>query len=748
MAFSNNYTVNVDIKTRMSNIVPTYKQGETAVLKFKVFDNNKLFDFTDFTRAEIVFRLPSGESVVGEALLVDGLITYYFTGVEMAEVGRVQTLLSIYSGTTMVAVQPFIIHIYDSMKNQDLSYIGILQDLIAEVQLLEKTVEGSLVDIDSKIAQLDGAVLAEQTRESNETQRKLNETERITKESERNISESKRVSDEAIRVSNENQRIVDENLRLSTESARQLKEDERIINETERVNSETTRKASESERVINEGIRASAELTRDSNEAQRKSDESARNLSESQRISSESTRESNETARISAESQRVLDETTRKSNEQTRINNEVSRNSTFDTKVSQVNQAITDGNNFLTSSTHKREYSPLTQYYKNNEVLYNGSTWRCMQDCISVTPTEGVNWTLVAQRGIDGTGSVSSVNGISPDLSGNVNIDATSLGGVTQEVFAAHANNTEIHVTKLEKDKLATIESGAQINKVNSVNGQTGDVIVQGFSGNYSDLTGTPTEFKPTTHSHSISQVTGLQTELSSKYEKPLTGIPSTDLTSTVQTSLGKADTALQSVPDASTTTKGIVKLNDTLTSISANEALTANKGKDLSDKIDDLTGNLGTTNDNLIGLDSKVTQHLTEYSTLKTAINTHLNQQLSTTTLVTEPFNSPTTTTVNLGFRPDFIIVETIIRNTKYESYAVVYDGIAPAIKFKVVESDVFDIQGGLVSRLDYNGVSVINGVANFTATGLEITWTVNGTLPSVSGNRRLMITAFKHGA
>jgi hypothetical protein len=39
------------------------------------------------------------------------------------------------------------------------------------------------------------------------------------------------------------------------------------------------------------------------------------------------------------------------------------------------------------------------------------------------------------------------------------------------------------------------------------------------------------------------------KTTWSAKYDKPSGGIPSSDMTSAVQTSLGKADTALQSVP-------------------------------------------------------------------------------------------------------------------------------------------------------------------------------------------------------
>jgi hypothetical protein len=42
---------------------------------------------------------------------------------------------------------------------------------------------------------------------------------------------------------------------------------------------------------------------------------------------------------------------------------------------------------------------------------------------------------------------------------------------------------------------------------------------------------------------------TDLKNEINGKYAKPAGGIPKTDLASAVQTSLGKADSALQSVP-------------------------------------------------------------------------------------------------------------------------------------------------------------------------------------------------------
>lgn len=57
------------------------------------------------------------------------------------------------------------------------------------------------------------------------------------------------------------------------------------------------------------------------------------------------------------------------------------------------------------------------------------------------------------------------------------------------------------------------------------------------------------------THAHAISDVTGLSGDLDAKYEKPSTGIPKTDLAASVQTSLNKADSAVQSLSGYATET-------------------------------------------------------------------------------------------------------------------------------------------------------------------------------------------------
>lgn len=122
-------------------------------------------------------------------------------------------------------------------------------------------------------------------------------------------------------------------------------------------------------------------------------------------------------------------------------------------------------------------------------------------------------------------------------------------------------------------------------------------------SGNYNDLTNKPTIPSAVTES----TVSGWGfTKNAGTYSKPSTGIPKTDLASAVQTSLGKADTALQSyteqykgtitgvsangtsvatsgvanIPAASTSAYGVTKLSSATNSTSTSLAATASAVK------------------------------------------------------------------------------------------------------------------------------------------------------------------------
>lgn len=148
MAFNNTYTLNVDLKQSMTSVVPTFKQGESGFLRFRLFDNGHDLDVSTYTSSEILHKLPSGTTVLGNLDLInvngEQLLEYRYTGLEMAEVGKVQVQLVIQSANTNVAIRPFKVIIYEDISNDEITYVGILQELIAEVSLLKEELYKSI----------------------------------------------------------------------------------------------------------------------------------------------------------------------------------------------------------------------------------------------------------------------------------------------------------------------------------------------------------------------------------------------------------------------------------------------------------------------------------------------------------------------------------------------------------------------------------------------------------------------------
>lgn len=78
-------------------------------------------------------------------------------------------------------------------------------------------------------------------------------------------------------------------------------------------------------------------------------------------------------------------------------------------------------------------WSADTAYERNNVVTENGSTWQATKVNTNSKPSlTNTDWIMLAQRGVDGTGAVSSVNNVLPDENGNVQLDIKQ--GTVQKV--------------------------------------------------------------------------------------------------------------------------------------------------------------------------------------------------------------------------------------------------------------------------------------------------------------------------
>ena len=80
----------------------------------------------------------------------------------------------------------------------------------------------------------------------------------------------------------------------------------------------------------------------------------------------------------------------------------------------------------------QQAYNPSTSYDKLDAVQYNGSSFISLQDSNQGhTPDPSgptAWWDIIALKGVDGTGSVVSINSIGPDGSGNVLLTAADVG--------------------------------------------------------------------------------------------------------------------------------------------------------------------------------------------------------------------------------------------------------------------------------------------------------------------------------
>ncbi|RYI30627.1 hypothetical protein EVU96_09430 [Bacillus infantis] len=219
----------------------------------------------------------------------------------------------------------------------------------------------------------------------------------------------------------------------------------------------------------NENTRISNEDTRKLNESDRQSAEISRSEEESVRIQSETTRQADE-------DQRILNEQQRQDNESIRQQQESDRQQNTQTAITNAQQATADANSVVDTLTEQvtqaqsivdnvkgvGEFDIEATYQPNNFVRYNGSTYLCLQESIGNPPTDEIYFQLAAIRGQDGLGSVSSINNMSPDAEGNVQISKVEIGldnvdnvkQATKTEFNSHVENTVAHMTQAEKDKL------------------------------------------------------------------------------------------------------------------------------------------------------------------------------------------------------------------------------------------------------------------------------------------------------
>lgn len=130
--------------------------------------------------------------------------------------------------------------------------------------------------------------------------------------------------------------------------------------------------------------------------------------------------------------------------------------------------AINDMQAFINQFGNAETYDNGKLYKINNIVEFDGSGFICVQDSQGNTPPTLPTkrndwWQLIAQRGVDGTGSVSRVAGKSPELDGNIPLSPEDIGAVSSNDFNKYlSENTNgingLFLTKLLDGEITKIK--------------------------------------------------------------------------------------------------------------------------------------------------------------------------------------------------------------------------------------------------------------------------------------------------
>lgn len=504
--------------------------------------------------------------------VIDGDFYKVYISTDMAsKSGKLQLQLALFEGTNAL-IQSRIkeVDVYNSIANggnvgKDLVVdFGKLQDALAIAEKQQKKFDESLIRQESIESDLNKTktevgqfrnelkdvlttenarveaekkrvsaeqirVSQESTRQSNENTRQSNETARQQNESTRTSQETQRQAEESTRKSEEQKRISAESSRNSEETKRDNAEKIRIENENKRVTAENTRAENDSTYNKNEEQRQSQESTRQTQEQQRieaeklrQSQEDTRVSQESTRQSQESTRQSQEQSRVDAESKRATSETTREESEKTRSTNETERQNAEQTRQSNEKTRVSQ------ESSRVEAEKKRAAAESDREGKFNA--WdKTMQ---GVIPTATSTTAGIMKIDVDGETVAASkktveesIDALGTAYSQTLN-DVNTMFSETNIKIDEKADKKHTHsisdVTNLEttlNKKLETTDITELSTKIdtNATEISITKKIANANSKSISDISTTLDNKAGKAHTHTVSDVTGLKSELDKK---------------------------------------------------------------------------------------------------------------------------------------------------------------------------------------------------------------------------------------
>ena len=151
--FKNEWLLDVDLKFKYSSLIPVFRRGDTAILKFRFHDNGDLYDISTYEKAELTIITPSGATMEAtcdsENLNGMSVIKFQFEPIHSMEIGTYNVILTLSNNNSKISVQPFKVRFFDNPPSSNLNLLQLIQDLQAQINNLDNLLD-STVSIQDK----------------------------------------------------------------------------------------------------------------------------------------------------------------------------------------------------------------------------------------------------------------------------------------------------------------------------------------------------------------------------------------------------------------------------------------------------------------------------------------------------------------------------------------------------------------------------------------------------------------------
>lgn len=131
----------------------------------------------------------------------------------------------------------------------------------------------------------------------------------------------------------------------------------------------------------------------------------------------------------------------------------------------EIEEAISSLNLMLSDMKYTGEYSNSFGYRKGNYVRLNKNSYVALKNNLGITPNDdGVNWRLVALGGVDGSGSVKTVNGVEPQQDGDVILTPSDIGSASSSLLNETISNLNSTMQIVDRNSVELDNLNAAIN--------------------------------------------------------------------------------------------------------------------------------------------------------------------------------------------------------------------------------------------------------------------------------------------